>query len=82
MNTWMDRVVDAVARALDALGLNGTRLRWKWNQKRRSMGEGGMKASAMALGDGETMATARITAPGCWAPAANTATRSPHMPDG
>ena len=35
----VDRLVDAVARVMDALGLNGTRLRWKWNQKRIQMGE-------------------------------------------
>jgi len=29
---------------MDALGLNGTRLRWKWNQKRMQFGETGLRA--------------------------------------
>jgi rhomboid protease GluP len=40
----IDRVVFFVADTLDALGLNGTRLRWKWNQKRMQLGESGMRA--------------------------------------
>jgi rhomboid protease GluP len=40
----LDRIVFFVADALDALGLNGTRLRWKWNQKRIQLGESGMQA--------------------------------------
>lgn len=40
----LDRVVFFVADILDALGLNGTRLRWKWSQKRIQLGESGMQA--------------------------------------
>lgn len=40
----LDRLVDLLARAFDAVGLNGTRLRWRWNQRRRDLGEAGMKA--------------------------------------
>lgn len=40
----LDRAVDLVASAMDAVGLNGTRLRWRWNQRRRDLGEAGMKA--------------------------------------
>jgi membrane associated rhomboid family serine protease len=40
----IDRVVDAVARAMDAVGLNGTRLRWKWNQRRARLAESGVRA--------------------------------------
>jgi membrane associated rhomboid family serine protease len=40
----LDRVVFFIADTLDALGLNGTRLRWKWNQKRMQLGESGMRA--------------------------------------
>jgi rhomboid protease GluP len=43
----VDRLVDAVARVMDALGLNGTRLRWKWNQKRIQMGEAGLKGEIL-----------------------------------
>ena len=40
----LDRLVDLIARAMDALGLNGTRLRWRWSQRRRELGEGGLRA--------------------------------------
>lgn len=43
----LDRIVDLAARAMDALGLNGTRLRWRWNQKRRELGETGMRAEVV-----------------------------------
>lgn len=43
----MDRLVDLAARALDALGLNGTRLRWRWNQRRRDLGEAGFRTVLM-----------------------------------
>jgi len=38
----LDRAVFFIADTLDALGLNGTRLRWKWNQRRQQLGESGM----------------------------------------
>ena len=41
----LDTLVDWVARAMDAAGLNGTRLRWKWNRRRQAMREGGVRAS-------------------------------------
>lgn len=40
----LDRAVDLLASAMDAVGLNGTRLRWRWNQRRRDLGEAGMQA--------------------------------------
>lgn len=40
----LDKLVELLARALDAVGLNGTRLRWRWNQRRRELGESGFKA--------------------------------------
>lgn len=36
---WIDRVVDRLSRVLTAVGLNGTRLRWKWSQRRLQMAE-------------------------------------------
>jgi len=45
--SFLDRVVEALAGALDALGLNGTRLRWRWNQRRRDLGEAGLKTEVM-----------------------------------
>jgi len=50
----LDRAVELAARALDALGLNGTRLRWKWNQHR------GRVAEARARG-GMVVRSARAT---------------------
>jgi rhomboid protease GluP len=44
----LDRLVDLLARAMDALGLNGTRLRWRWNQRRRDLGEATLRAKVMA----------------------------------
>jgi rhomboid protease GluP len=32
---------------MDAVGLNGTRLRWKWNQKRSRLGEAGLRGEMM-----------------------------------
>lgn len=40
----LDRLIDLVARGLDAIGLNGTRLRWRWNQRRRQLGEVGLRS--------------------------------------
>lgn len=45
MESLLDRIVEWVARTVDALGGNGTRLRWRWNQRRRDLGESGMRAS-------------------------------------
>lgn len=35
----LDRAVEILASAMDSVGLNGTRLRWRWNQRRRDLGE-------------------------------------------
>lgn len=40
----LDRSVELVARGMDAVGLNGTRLRWRWNRRKRDLGESGMRA--------------------------------------
>lgn len=39
--------MELAARALDAFGLNGTRLRWRWNRRRREIGESGLKAEML-----------------------------------
>ena len=44
----LDRAVELLAKAFDAVGLNGTRLRWRWNQRRRDIGEAGMRAEMFA----------------------------------
>jgi len=43
----LDRLVDLLARGLDALGFNGTRLRWRWNARRRDLGEAGFRAAVV-----------------------------------
>ena len=40
----LDRLVERWAQLLDAVGLNGARVRWRWNQRRRDLGEAGLKA--------------------------------------
>jgi len=37
----LDRAVEQVAKLLNAVGLNGTRLLWKWNRRRRALAESG-----------------------------------------
>ena len=46
----LDRLVELLARGLDALGGNGTRLRWRWNQRKRDLGEAGMRAEMLVRG--------------------------------
>lgn len=43
----LDELVDLLARAMDSVGLQGTRLRWRWNQRRRNMGETKLQSSLM-----------------------------------
>jgi rhomboid protease GluP len=43
----LDRLIDLLARGLDAVGLNGTRLRWRWNQRRRQLGEAGLRGEIL-----------------------------------
>lgn len=43
----LDRLVDAAARLLDAIGLNGTRLRWRWTQRRRNLGERSLRSEVL-----------------------------------
>jgi rhomboid protease GluP len=45
--SYLDRVVDALADLLDSLGLNGTRLRWKWKQRKLQLGEAGLKSEIL-----------------------------------
>jgi rhomboid protease GluP len=46
----LDRLVELWAQILDAFGGNGTRVRWKWNQRKRDMGEVGLKAEMVVRG--------------------------------
>lgn len=43
----LDSLVELWAKTLDALGLNGARVRWRWNQRRRDLGETGLKAEML-----------------------------------
>jgi rhomboid protease GluP len=40
----LDRLVELWARLLEALGLSGARVRWRWNQRRRDLEEVGARA--------------------------------------
>jgi rhomboid protease GluP len=40
----LDRLVELWARLLEALGLSGARVRWRWNQRRRDLDEIGARA--------------------------------------
>jgi rhomboid protease GluP len=41
--TLLDRLVELLANAMNAVGLNGTRLQWKWRQRRHQLGEQGLR---------------------------------------
>jgi len=43
----LDRAVEWLARLLNSLGLNGTRLLWKWNRRKRTLGEAGLKTEIL-----------------------------------
>lgn len=43
----LDRVVERLAAAMNSVGLNGTRLLWRWNQRRRTLGEAGMRTEIL-----------------------------------
>ena len=40
----LDQLVELWAKLLEALGLNGARVRWRWSQRRRDLGEAGVQA--------------------------------------
>lgn len=42
-----DRLVELLARVMNACGLNGTRMLWKWNQKRKQIAESGLKTEIL-----------------------------------
>jgi rhomboid protease GluP len=43
----LDRIVEQLAKLLNSLGLNGTRLLWKWNRRRRGLAEAGLKTEIL-----------------------------------
>jgi rhomboid protease GluP len=43
----LDEIVELVAKAMDAVGLNGRRLRWRWTQRQRDLAERKASASVM-----------------------------------
>lgn len=45
--SFLDRLVEGVAGVMDAVGLNGRRLRWRWQQKRRDLGEAGARGEQL-----------------------------------
>ena len=40
----LDQLVELWAKLLEALGLNGARVRWRWSKRRRDLGEAGVQA--------------------------------------
>jgi len=69
----IDRLIDWLARAIDALGGNGSRLRWRWSQRRRDLGESGMHASILW----RSARTRHRMCPSCRALVSRTASRCP-----
>jgi rhomboid protease GluP len=45
--TALDRLVEWLAGLMTAIGLNGTRLQWKWRQRRQRMAETGLRAEIL-----------------------------------
>jgi len=43
----LDRWVELLAKAMDAVGLNGRRLLWKWNRRQSTLGEAGARGEQM-----------------------------------
>jgi membrane associated rhomboid family serine protease len=43
----LDRAVELLAKVLNAIGLNGTRLLWKWNQRRQRLAETGLRTEIL-----------------------------------
>ena len=41
--SWLDRAVAKLAERMNSIGLNGTRLRWRWNNRQRNRGEADLK---------------------------------------
>jgi rhomboid protease GluP len=39
----LDRLVDLIAGVMDMIGLNGTRFRWRWHNRKAQIGEAGLK---------------------------------------
>lgn len=46
----LDRAVETIAAGMDALGLNGTRFRWRWYRRRRDVGETVLRAEIEVRG--------------------------------
>jgi rhomboid protease GluP len=46
----LDSLVELWAKFLDAIGRNGARVRWRWNQRRRDLGEAGLQAEMFVRG--------------------------------
>jgi rhomboid protease GluP len=44
---FLERLIDLIAGAMDALGFNSSRLRWRWQRKREQLSETGMKTRVM-----------------------------------
>jgi len=45
--SFLDRAVEVLANAMNAVGLNGTRLQWKWNQRKQGLAESSLRTEVM-----------------------------------
>ncbi len=45
---WLDRLVEKLASVMDSFGLNGRRVRWRWQQQRREMAEARARREILA----------------------------------
>jgi membrane associated rhomboid family serine protease len=43
----LDRLVESLARLMNSLGLNGTRLHWRWNRRRQRLAEAGARTEIL-----------------------------------
>jgi rhomboid protease GluP len=59
----LDRLVEILARLLNAIGLNGTRLQWKWSQRRRATAESAEQLMRSARGQHKMCPSCRALVP-------------------
>jgi membrane associated rhomboid family serine protease len=45
--TFLDQLVEWLAQGMDAIGLNGRRLLWRWNQRKEKLGEAGARTAML-----------------------------------
>lgn len=74
----LDPLVELLARAMDALGMNGTRLRWRWNRRKSQ----GAESSAQAHVAWRAVKAKHKMCPSCRALVPRTAAKCPDCGEG